>query len=644
MATQLTCSQGHRWDSAGGVVPCPVCGASAMPFEEADTLPPSAQRVHPHEAPTLAPGERPTNKVVPAEPAPPPGLIGHSRYRVLEQLGVGGMGAVWKAEHQLMERHVALKVINRELTGDTAAIQRFHREVKAVAKLNHPNIVTAFDADFVGDTHFLVMEYVKGESLARVVSRRGPLSVAMACDCIRQAALGLQHAYEQGHIHRDIKPQNLMLTPEGQVKILDFGLARLATESRVAEPHPEAPASSKLGGEHSLAGFLTQAGVVMGTPDYIAPEQVSDPRQADIRADIYSLGCTFYHLLTGRTPFGGSSVLDKLVAHQEQVPRPVTEVRGDVPPEVVRILDRMLAKRPEDRYQTPAELVRDLEPLTQRGRLLPASRIDPARPAPSVLPATASVTPRVLPVVPPSTPPVPAKEGTRWTSLLGCLLVGLILLAAGVGGLIYAIQFGVDKVTSAVKNISSFVKEEQENDRLWSLVQEDWIPPPPGQPLDQLLPLNASNFSRGSIDSEVQPEGLGLNFPGRRATYSSFGLEVVVCVFEVPSHRQAEAFGELEQQSKQAAGGGQVSRRMTSDHFRRLHFIRGLPVSERVVAAGGGDYLFVAIGRNACNPDPVLIGVLRNINKKDRPPTPPSPPRADLPPLEPPESPQPINK
>ena len=220
--------------------------------------------------------------------------------------------------------------------------------------------------------------------------------------------------------------------------------------------------------------------------------------------------------------FGGGSVLDKLVAHQEQAPRPVTEIRGDVPPEVVRILDRMLAKRPEDRYQTPAELVRDLEPLTQRGRLLPASRIDPARPAPSVLPATASVTPRVLPVVSPNDQPVPRKEGMRWTSLLGCLLVGLILLAAGVGGLIYAIQIGVDKVTNAVKDISSFVKEEQENDKLWNLVQEDWIPPPSGQPLDKFLPLSVSSFSRGSIDSDVQPEGLGLNFPGRRATYSSW--------------------------------------------------------------------------------------------------------------------------
>jgi hypothetical protein len=158
------------------------------------------------------------------------------------------------------------------------------------------------------------------------------------------------------------------------------------------------------------------------------------------------------------------------------------------------------------------------------------------------------------------------------------------------------------------------------------------------------LPLNVSNFSRDSIDSEVQLEGLGLNFPGRRATYSSFGTEVVVCVFDVPASRQAEAFEELEQRSKTAAGGGQVSRRTTSDHFRRIHFIRGIPVSERVVAAGGGDYLFVAIGRNAANPDPVLIGVLRNINKKDNPPTPPAPPRTDLPPLEPPKSPQPAGK
>src|SRR5262249_11871361 len=175
-------------------------------------------------------------------------LAGHPRYRVLELLGVGGMGAVYKAEHLRMERTVALKVVNRSLTDNPAMVERFTREVKAAAKLAHPNIVTAFDADQAGDTHFLVMEFVEGVSLSRLVAEHGRLPVAEACDYVRQAALGLQHAFARGMVHRDIKPHNLMRTPEGQVKILDFGLARFAMETpaagallSAAAPAPRAP-------------------------------------------------------------------------------------------------------------------------------------------------------------------------------------------------------------------------------------------------------------------------------------------------------------------------------------------------------------------------------------------------------------------
>jgi serine/threonine protein kinase len=179
---------------------------------------------------------------VPAE------LAGHTRYRVKGLIGVGGMGAVFKAEHQLMERPVALKVINRDLLGNPAALERFRREVKAAARLAHPNIVTAHDADQAGDTHFLVMEYVEGISLGRLVAEKGPLPVAQACDYVRQVALGLQHAHEQGMVHRDVKPQNLMLTPQGQVKILDFGLARLALEKSPREATEAASLSAKTNG------------------------------------------------------------------------------------------------------------------------------------------------------------------------------------------------------------------------------------------------------------------------------------------------------------------------------------------------------------------------------------------------------------
>lgn len=208
------------------------------------------------------------------------------------------MGQVYKAVHRVMHRMVAIKVIKQSLTASSEMVDRFQREVEAAAQLSHPNIVTAYDAEQAGDLHFLAMEYVDGVNLHQVLTDRGPLPVEEACDYIRQAALGLQHAFERGMVHRDIKPHNLMLNRDGQIKILDFGLAnlvkRLGTE-QIPQPAPEHPSS--------FDNSVTAAGAVMGTPDFIAPEQVEDAHNADIRADIYSLGCTFYALLTGQSPF-----------------------------------------------------------------------------------------------------------------------------------------------------------------------------------------------------------------------------------------------------------------------------------------------------------------------------------------------------
>jgi serine/threonine protein kinase len=198
-------------------------------------------------------------------------------YLLQERLGEGGMGAVFKALHRTLGREVALKVIRKERLANPHAVKRFRREVRAAAQLTHPTIVLAFDADQVGSNHFLVMEYVKGSDLSQRVKRHGPLPIDQGCDCIRQAALGLQHAYEKGLIHRDIKPANLLLTPQGEVKVLDMGLARLASD-------PEATQASST---------LTQEGVVMGTPDYLAPEQALGSPEVDIRADLYALG---FHL------------------------------------------------------------------------------------------------------------------------------------------------------------------------------------------------------------------------------------------------------------------------------------------------------------------------------------------------------------
>ncbi len=216
-------------------------------------------------------------------------LADHPRYRVIEQIGSGGMGAIYKAEHRLMHRTVALKVVHPRWLSAQSAIERFEREVRMAGKLSHPHIVASYDADQAGGMHFLVMEFVDGVSLDQHVKATGPVSVPTACEWIRQALLGLQHSYECGMTHRDIKPANLMLTKEGQIKILDFGLSRWSVDS-LPTSAPEFKASA---GE-------TRADVVLGTPDYVAPEQIASARDATIQADIYSLGCTLYFLLAGK--------------------------------------------------------------------------------------------------------------------------------------------------------------------------------------------------------------------------------------------------------------------------------------------------------------------------------------------------------
>ncbi|MBC8869445.1 MAG: protein kinase [Planctomycetes bacterium] len=287
----------------------------------------------------------------------PPELVDHPRYDVLEMLGKGGMGDVYKAEHRLMHRPVALKLISRELTRNQETVERFRREVQAAAQLSHPNIVTAHDADQVGDTHFLVMEYVDGINLSELLKKDGPLPIRDACDYVRQAALGLQHASEHEMVHRDIKPHNLMLTKDGEVKILDFGLTKLAGNAVMEDEETEAPLDTQE--PHQLTGV----GTVMGTVDYMAPEQGKDPHAADIRADIYSLGCTLYALVTGHAPFEDGSSRDRLAAHVEKQASPATQFREDVPAELDETLERMLAKDPSERYQTPAEVAEALSPF-----------------------------------------------------------------------------------------------------------------------------------------------------------------------------------------------------------------------------------------------------------------------------------------
>jgi WD40 repeat protein/serine/threonine protein kinase len=334
---------------ASHVAACPACCEALLSVPDdalvsrlREALTTSGEVLAAHETPATTfqgPEVDPTDR-----PAPLPfELTSHPRYRVEKLLGAGGMGAVYRAYHRVLERPVALKVIKPGLMTKPGIVERFSREVKAAARLSHPNIVTAYDADQAGGTHLLVMEYVDGIDLGRLVQDGGSLPVERACAYVRQAALGLQHAFEQGLVHRDLKPHNLMLTPDGRVKILDFGLAVFTSEA-------------------ASAG-LTSTGIVLGTADYMAPEQADNAHQADIRSDIYSLGCTLYHLLAGQPPFPTGTSLQKVMAHVEKTPQPLSELRPDLPEELMPVLEHMMAKNPKHRFQTPVEVAFALEPF-----------------------------------------------------------------------------------------------------------------------------------------------------------------------------------------------------------------------------------------------------------------------------------------
>jgi serine/threonine protein kinase len=266
------------------------------------------------------------------------------KYKILDLIGRGGMGAVYLCEHVTMRRRVALKVLPTSKSSDPSVVERFFREARAVGVLNHPNIVQAHDVDSFGKTHFLVMEYVEGMNLHDLVRKMGPLAVERAAYYIREAAEGLQHAFEAGLIHRDIKPANLLLSRQGGIKILDMGLARFFHDEK----------------DNLTAKF--DSSTVLGTVDYLAPEQSMDSHAVDIRADIYSLGSTLYFLLTGRAPFADGTVAQKLVSINMQEPTPIRALRPEVPEEMAQVLARMMAKQPGDRFQTPTEVAAALAP------------------------------------------------------------------------------------------------------------------------------------------------------------------------------------------------------------------------------------------------------------------------------------------
>lgn len=296
------------------------------------------------------------------------------KYKLLGHLGTGGMSSVYLAEHTLMHQQRAIKVLPKSRVADSSYLARFYLEAKASASLDHRNIVRAYDIDNDGDTHYLVMEYVKGRDLQNIVKDDGPLDYELAVRYLIQAAEGLEHAHQKGLIHRDIKPANLLVDNQGVVKILDLGLALFSNDE-----------TASLTVAHNEN--------VLGTADYLAPEQALNSHTVDVRADIYSLGCAFYYMLTGHPPFPDGSLAQRIAKHQTSMPADITIDRPDCPKELVAICVKMIRKKPEERYSSAGEVMTALEGwLVSRGKYVERRMSDSGR-MPVVSPKSASAVP-----------------------------------------------------------------------------------------------------------------------------------------------------------------------------------------------------------------------------------------------------------
>ncbi len=346
-------------------------------------------------------------------------LVG--KYVILDRLGSGSMGRVYKAHHQLMGRVVALKIIAPEIVTNERVVARFQREMRLVGRLDHANVVRAFDADQSNGILYIVMEYVAGQSLGQRL-KEGPIAAVEAVGYAAQAALGLAHAHAQGVVHRDVKPSNLLLNEEKQVKVLDLGLGVL------------------MDGD-SQSTFATADGVAVGTVDYMSPEQACG-RDVDGRSDLFSLGCSLYHLITGRQAFPGDTPIERLGRRINNRPVPITDLRPDLPSSLVQVLDKLLANKPQDRYQTAAEAAEALQALIRPRKPAPAA---PAKkPAPDAQPEPAVRVEAAEPPAGSASPPPPPVIVTvrpaypRWFRPLADLAerrpgAALVALAAGLG-------------------------------------------------------------------------------------------------------------------------------------------------------------------------------------------------------------------
>lgn len=273
---------------------------------------------------------------------PSPVQMSLGEYDLIQPLGQGGMGQVYEAIHRRLQKRVAIKVIRLDHQDNQQLFARFEREIKAAGQMHHPHLIEAHDAGEQDGQLYLVMEFLQGTDLKQYIQQHGPMTPIKACELVRQAAMALQHLHEKGLVHRDVKPSNLMLTPEGQIKLLDLGLARWQAERE---------------GDSSL----TAQGCYLGTPDFLAPEQIENVSQVDIRADLYGLGGVLFYLLTGQPPFAESvSLQAKVDAHRSQIPNDVRQFRQNIPAAVASLVSRLLSKNPSERFSIPEELAQEI--------------------------------------------------------------------------------------------------------------------------------------------------------------------------------------------------------------------------------------------------------------------------------------------
>ena len=415
-------------------------------------------------------------------------------YTIVAKLGQGGMGQVFKAKQERLDRVVALKIIRQEsLSQDPHAIQRFTQEARAAAKLSHPNIIVIYDFNRIGNTYFIAMEYVEGVDLHQLVRDCGPLPIPLACHFVRQVALGLQHGHQHGIVHRDIKPSNLLLS----LPSVDVGVSGFKTLPFRLHRKPVTPPDSAMGSSLTLSMPLehlkdavvkimdmgmallahrpgdpdsprwTHQGTLMGTPDFLAPEQAMDARQVDIRADLYSLGCTLYFLVAGRPPFGEFPLMKKLMMHQIAKPRPIRELQPNVSSQIEQIINKLMAKLPEGRFQTPLELADALAALEP----LDSLSIPLRKSAPGIQPTLTTEPERAPAASLPtekSRPAQPEEARYKWTGREGADQVAAtkeakaVVLLKGHSAWVTAIAFSSDRHTLASGAVHGSV-------RLWDL-------------------------------------------------------------------------------------------------------------------------------------------------------------------------------